>query len=119
MKKYRKVWCLVFMAAMLMGTSGCALLLQNLAPKHEEVEPGLEVGWPDDSKTEQDNNASETKEPEQNPEGSKDVADSKKDVLFRAKNKVGLPEYKQYHFLLYGIVLLLSKALLLPQVHTG
>ena len=79
MKKYRKVWCLVFMVAMLMGTSGCALLLQNLAPKHEEVEPGLEVGWPDDSKTEQDNNASETKEPEQNPEGSKDVADSKKD----------------------------------------
>lgn len=79
MKKYRKVWCLVFMAAMLMGTSGCALLLQNLAPKHEEVEPGLEVGWPDDSKTEQDNNASETKEPEQNPEGSKDVADNKKD----------------------------------------
>ena len=56
MKKYRKVLCLALVAAMLMGTSGCAFMLQNIAEaKHEEVEPGLEVGWPDDSKTEQDN----------------------------------------------------------------
>jgi len=79
MKKYMKMLCLALVLSLLMGTSGCALMLQNLAPKHEDVEPGLEVGWPDDSKTEQDNNASETKEPEQNPEGSKDVADNKKD----------------------------------------
>lgn len=77
MKKYIKALCAALMAVMMMGLGGCALLLQNMAPKHEDVEPGLEVGWPDDTKQEPGTNDSETKEPEQNQEDGSEVADSK------------------------------------------
>lgn len=81
MKKYSKVLCLALVLAMMLGTSGCALLLQNMAQeqKKENVDQKVEVGWPDDSKTEQENDASETKAPEQNQEDGKNVADNKTD----------------------------------------
>ena len=81
MKKCWKALCLALVFAMMMGTNGCALLLQNMAQdqQKEDVEPGLEVGWPDDSTPEPGTDESEIKEPEQNQEDSKDVADNKKD----------------------------------------
>ena len=92
MKKFWKVICLVLVSAMMMGTSGCALLLQNLAPKHEDVEPGLEVGWPDDSEPKPGTDESEIKEPEQNPEDSKDVADNKKDEDVKEEKPTATPK---------------------------
>ena len=67
MKKYRKALYLVLVAAMLLGTSGCALMLQNMAPKHEDAEPGLQVGWPEETQEPEDK-TSETKEPEDGSE---------------------------------------------------
>lgn len=92
MKKYRKALCAAFMAVMMMGLGGCALLLQNMAPKHENVEPGLEVGWPDDSKQEPGTNDSEIKEPEQNPEDGKEVADNKKDEDTKDEKPTATPK---------------------------
>ena len=92
MKNFWKVICLVLVSAMMMGTSGCALLLQNLAPKHEDVEPGLEVGWPDDSEPKPGTDESEIKEPEQNPEDSKDVADNKKDEDVKEEKPTATPK---------------------------
>ena len=67
MKKYRKALYLVLVAAMLLGTSGCALMLQNMAPKHEDAEPGPQVGWPEETQEPEDK-TSETKEPEDGSE---------------------------------------------------
>ena len=94
MKKCWKAICLVLVLAMMMGTSGCALMLQNMAQdqKQDDVEPGLEVGWPDDSKPEPGTDESEIKEPEQNPEDSKDVADNKKDEDVKEEKPTATPK---------------------------
>lgn len=77
MKKYMKALCLTLVLSMMLGTSGCALLARNMAPKHDDVEPGLEVGWKDEEK-EPEANPSETKAPEnkKEPENNSEVADN-------------------------------------------
>ena len=77
MKKYMKAVCLTLVLSMMLGTSGCALLARNMAPKHDDVEPGLEVGWKDEAK-EPEAKPSETKAPEKEkePETNSEVADN-------------------------------------------
>ena len=77
MKKYMKALCLTLVLSLMMGTSGCALLARNMAPKHDDVEPGLEVGWKDEEK-EPEAKPSETKAPEKEkePENNSEVADN-------------------------------------------
>ena len=74
MKKYVKAVCMGLVLAMMLGTSGCAMMLQNLVQNQkEDKEPGLEVGWPDETQ-EPENQDTETKVPDK--EDGSEVADN-------------------------------------------
>ena len=68
MKKYIKALCMALVLSMMMGFGGCAFMLQKMipAPKKDEVEPGLEVGW-ETSQTEQEDKGSGAKAPTATP----------------------------------------------------
>ncbi len=93
MKKYMRALCLTLVLSLMMGTSGCALLLQNMAQEQQngDKEPGLEVGWPD-SDEEPEENASETKAPEQDKEGDSEVADNKTDDKTESAKPTATPK---------------------------
>ena len=68
MKKSIKMLCLTLVLSMIMGTSGCALMLRNMVQgQQKEAEPPVEIGWENE----------DTKVSEK--ENSSGIADSKTD----------------------------------------
>ena len=75
MKKHIKSLCLTLVLSMMLGTSGCALMIRNMVQEQqrEEVKPLVEIGWKDENTEE--NKISDAKVPEK--EDGSEVANRK------------------------------------------
>ena len=52
MKKFVKSLCLTLVLSMVMGTSGCALMIRNMVQEQrKETGPLVEIGWKDEGTT--------------------------------------------------------------------
>ena len=60
MKKFAKGLCLTLVLSLMMGTSGCAMMIRNMVQEQQkEVKPLVEIGWKEEAKVSEKESGSE------------------------------------------------------------